>query len=64
MMKEAHSTPTMRRERVFVVRVWNEYDAATATVHLRGSVQDGPATERRYFADWQELIGYLAGKIQ
>ena len=63
-MQEPNIPTPPRSERVFVVRVWSEYDAATATVHLRGSVQSGPGAARRYFADWQELVEYMEAKAE
>jgi hypothetical protein len=63
-MKQQQNSHTPRSEHVFVVRVWHEHDPVTSTAHLRGSVQDGPAAERKYFADWQELVGFMAGQVE
>lgn len=49
---------THRTEQLFIVRVWWEPDGVTATAQWRGSVQNRMA-ERRYFADWQQMVGYL-----
>lgn len=53
--------PTDRSERLFIVRIWYELDGVTSVARWRGSVQTGAAAERRYFASWQEMAGYLAG---
>lgn len=47
-----------RTEHLFIVRIWYEPDAVTSVAQWRASVQNG--AERRYFASWQEMMGYLA----
>jgi hypothetical protein len=52
--------PTDRSERILIVRIWYELDGVTSMAQWRGSVQSAATAERRYFASWQEMAGYLA----
>lgn len=55
-----HTLPD-RTEQTFVIRFWYESDGVTATTRWRGSVQSATSPERRFFASWAEMAGYLAG---
>lgn len=55
-----HTLPD-RTEQTFIIRFWYESDGITATAQWRGSVQCVLSRERRYFASWAEMAGYLAG---
>ncbi|MCB0189959.1 MAG: hypothetical protein KDE31_37065 [Caldilineaceae bacterium] len=52
-------TPPTNRH-LFVVRMWQEADAVTATIQWRGSVQHTHSTECHYFTKLSELIAFIA----
>ena len=49
---------------LFVVRMWQEADAVTATVQWRGSVKHPLSAECHYFTRLPDLLAFIAGTIE
>ena len=56
-------TPSPSR-RLFVIRMWQEADAVTATIQWRGSVQDGYSQECHYFTRRADLLAFIAARSE
>ena len=58
------TTTAHRPEHLFVVRMWQEADAVTATVQWRGSVKHPLSAECHYFTRLPDLLAFIAGTIE
>ena len=58
------TTTARRPQHLFVVRMWQEADAVTATVQWRGSVKHPLSAECHYFTRLPDLLAFIAGVIE
>lgn len=58
------TTTARRPHHLFVVRMWQEADAVTATVQWRGSVKHLLSDEYHYFTRLPDLLTFIAGTIE
>ncbi len=58
------TTTARRPQHLFVVRMWQEADAVTATVQWRGSVKHPLSAECYYFTRLPDLLTFIAGTIE
>ncbi len=54
------TTTARRPHHLFVVRMWQEADAVTATVQWRGSVKHPLSNECHYFIHLPGLLAFIA----
>ncbi len=58
------TTTAHRPHHLFVVRMWQESDAVTATVQWRGLVRHPLSAECHYFTHLSDLLTFIAGSIE
>lgn len=51
------TTPSTRH--LFIIRIWQEADAVTATLHWRGSVKHMLSEECHYFTQLPDLLTFI-----
>lgn len=60
MLTPAHSDQQgARTQHLFMVRLWQEADAVTATVQWRGSVKHVLTEQTRYFTHLPDLLTFI-----
>lgn len=61
MPTPAHPTlPPSRTQHLFIVRLWQEADAVTATWQWRGSVKHVLTEQNHYFTQLPDLLAFIA----
>jgi len=53
------TTTSPRAQHLFVVRMWQEADAVTATLQWRGSVKHVLSEQNHYFTRLQDLLNFI-----
>jgi hypothetical protein len=57
--KQVMTTTTQRTQHLFLVRMWQEADAVTATRQWRGSVKHVLSEQNHYFTRLQDLLNFI-----